>query len=358
MNDVELIGLTKRFKDTVAVDDINLEIKHGEFLFLLGPSGCGKTTTLRMIGGLEAPSAGTVKIKGQTVNGVPPEKRDTATVFQRWALFPHKTVTENVGFGLKMKKKPRQDIVRKVRECLEMVNLSGLENRYPSQLSGGQKQRVALARALVVEPAVLLLDEPLSALDLKLRQQMRFEIKRIQKNVSVTTVFVTHDQTEALAMADRIVVMNEGRIEQIGSPHNIYFNPVSRFTSDFIGETNFLPGCIAAQEGDTVVVELNDGGRIRAQRTGDEPCPTDVVVGIRPEQISLSHQASTATENVLRGKVMDVTFMGSTQRFQVAFGDRMIVVEDVVGAGSESCWHPTEDVYLEIQPGACLVLPA
>ena len=358
MNDVELIGLTKRFKDTLAVDDVHLEIKHGEFLFLLGPSGCGKTTTLRMIGGLEAPSAGTVKIKGRAVNGVPPEKRDTATVFQRWALFPHKTVAENVAFGLKMKKKPRQDVARKVRECLEMVDLSGLEKRYPAQLSGGQKQRVALARALVVEPAVLLLDEPLSALDLKLRQQMRFEIKRIQKDINVTTVFVTHDQTEALAMADRIVVMNKGRIEQIGSPHEIYFNPVSRFTSDFIGETNFFPGRLAAQEGDAAVVDLADGGRLRAQLTGNGPCPTDVVVGVRPEQITLHRHAPAAGENVLCGKLLDVTFMGATQRFHVGFGDRMIVVEDVGSAGREIRWRASEEVYLKIQPHACLVLPA
>ncbi|MBW2123345.1 MAG: ABC transporter ATP-binding protein, partial [Deltaproteobacteria bacterium] len=192
MIDVELIHLTKRFREVVAVQDMSLEVRHGEFLFLLGPSGCGKTTTLRIIGGLEDPTEGIVKIKGEEVTGRPPEKRDTATVFQNWALFPHKTIFENVAFGLVMRKRPKREITEKVHAYLEMVNLVGYEERYPAQLSGGQRQRVALARALVVGPAVLLLDEPLSALDLKLRQQMRFEIKKIQKSLDVTTIFVTH----------------------------------------------------------------------------------------------------------------------------------------------------------------------
>ncbi|RLB37971.1 MAG: Fe3+/spermidine/putrescine ABC transporter ATP-binding protein, partial [Deltaproteobacteria bacterium] len=264
MIDVELEKITKKYKNIIAVDDISLEIRHGEFLFLLGPSGCGKTTTLRIIGGLEEPTSGIVRIKGKDVNGVSPEKRDTATVFQSWALFPHKTVYENVAFGLKMRKKPKKEIRDRVRAFLEMVNLSGFEDRYPGQLSGGQKQRVALARALVVEPAVLLLDEPLSALDLKLRQQMRFEIKRIQKKINVTTIFVTHDQTEAMAMADRIVVMNRGKIEQIGTPREIYYEPQSKFTSDFIGETNFLEGTVLSTVGRDVDVELSGGSRLRA----------------------------------------------------------------------------------------------
>jgi len=259
MFDVELIRLTKRFGDVVAVDDISLEINQSEFCFLLGPSGCGKTTTLRIIGGLENRTAGTVKIKGEDVTNKPPEARDTATVFQSWALFPHKTIFENLAFGLKMRKKSRREISDKTHAYLELVNLAGFENRYPAQLSGGQKQRVALARALVVEPAVLLLDEPLSALDLKLRQQMRFEIRRIQKNIHITTIFVTHDQTEALTMADRIVIMNAGRIEQIGTPHDIYYHPKSKFTSDFIGETNFLNGRVKRLQADEIMVDLSEG---------------------------------------------------------------------------------------------------
>ena len=356
--DVELIHLSKRYKDVIAVDDVSLEIQHGEFLFLLGPSGCGKTTTLRIIGGLEDPSTGTVRIKGRQVNGIPPEKRDTATVFQSWALFPHKTVAENVAFGLKMRKQAKDQIRDKVAQFLEMVGLKGLGKRYPAQLSGGQRQRVALARALVVEPAVLLLDEPLSALDLKLRQQMRFEIKRIQKRLDVTTVFVTHDQTEALAMADRIVVMNQGQVEQIGAPHDIYFHPNSRFTSDFIGETNFLEGRLVSRLENTVTVELPGGLSLTAVCSADAPLDADIVVGIRPERIRLRRRKPDSTLNVLAGNVIDVTFMGATQRFHVEFAGRMLVAEDVGGVRRAQRYRQSDTVYLEIDPRDCLVLPA
>lgn len=357
MFDVELIRLTKRFRDVMAVDDISLGIHQGEFFFLLGPSGCGKTTTLRIIGGLENPTAGSVKIKGEDVTYKPPEARDTATVFQSWALFPHKTIFENLAFGLKMRKKSRKEIKDKTYAYLELVNLTGLENRYPAQLSGGQKQRVALARALVVEPAVLLLDEPLSALDLKLRQQMRFEIKRIQKNINVTTIFVTHDQTEALAMADRIVIMNQGRIEQIGTPHDIYYNPKSRFTSDFIGETNFLDGCVRHLQADEAMVDLSEGCQIRALAANVPLASGKVLIGIRPEHIVLNHQKPQNENNVLEGRLIDVTFMGATRRFHIEFGQKIIAVDSVGAVEQDRQYCQGENVYLEIEPRNCLILP-
>ena len=357
MFDVELIGLTKRFGDVVAVNDISLEINQGEFFFLLGPSGCGKTTTLRIIGGLENPTAGIVKIKGQDVTNKPPEARDTATVFQSWALFPHKTIFENLAFGLKMRKKSRKEINDKTYAYLELVNLTGFENRYPAQLSGGQKQRVALARALVVEPAVLLLDEPLSALDLKLRQQMRFEIRRIQKNINVTTIFVTHDQTEALAMADRIVIMNQGRIEQIGTPHDIYYHPKSKFTSDFIGETNFLDGCVRHLQADAAKVDLSEGCQIRALAANDTLASGKVLIGIRPEHIVLNRQKPQSENNVLEGRLIDVTFMGATRRFHIEFGQKIIAVDSVGDVEQDRQYLQGENIYLEIEPRNCLILP-
>jgi ABC-type Fe3+/spermidine/putrescine transport system ATPase subunit len=347
MIDVELIHLTKKFKDTMAVDDVSLEIQQGEFFFLLGPSGCGKTTTLRIIGGLEDPDKGMVKIKGVDVTAKPPEARDTATVFQSW-----------VAFGLKMRKKSKNEINEKVHNFLELVNLAGYETRFPAQLSGGQKQRVALARALVVEPAVLLLDEPLSALDLKLRQQMRFEIKRIQKSINVTTIFVTHDQTEALAMADRIVVMNEGRVVQIGSPNEIYYQPNSRFTSDFIGETNFIEGTVEGSETGNVTVNLSQGAQLKAFSTTEELPSGRVLVGIRPEHIQLKRKRPQTANNILKGRLIDMTFMGATLRFHIEFGDKIIAVDGVGSPEKAGKYSASEKVFLEIEPKNCLVLPA
>lgn len=356
MIDVELIHLTKRFKEVVAVQGMSLEVKHGEFLFLLGPSGCGKTTTLRIIGGLENPTEGVVRIKGQEVTAKPPEKRDTATVFQNWALFPHKTIFENVAFGLIMRKKPKKEIREKVNAYLEMVNLVGYGDRYPAQLSGGQRQRVALARALVVGPAVLLLDEPLSALDLKLRQQMRFELKRIQKNLDVTTIFVTHDQTEAMAMADRIVIMRDGRVEQIGSPYEIYYQPKSKFTSDFIGETNFLEGQVVQIDTREVIVELSQGIRLRALLAEKTPPSGEVLVAVRPEHITLRREQTETDKNILEGRIIDITFMGPTLRFHVESGNTVIVV-DAVGDARLERYHLEERVYLQMDPGSCFLLP-
>jgi spermidine/putrescine ABC transporter ATP-binding subunit len=357
MNDVELIKLHKNYRDVIAVDDLSLNIKKGEFLFLLGPSGCGKTTTLRMIGGLEEPTSGTIRIQGKNVNGVPPEKRNTSTVFQRWALFPHKTISENVGFGLKMRKLPRARIKEEVQKYLEMVNLGGYGNRYPSQLSGGQKQRVALIRALIVKPDVLLLDEPLSALDLKLRQQMRFEIKRIQKSLKVTTIFVTHDQTEALAMADRIVIMDKGHIEQIGTPSEVYFNPRTKFVSDFIGEMNFIPGKLVARADQTATIAFSDTCRINIAASDSARLPDDVVVGIRPEKIFIKKQPSASNGNaLLEGKVVEVTFMGQLLRFHVDFAGTMMMVDEFGGVDGVLSYQKAGKVYLEIDPKDCMLI--
>ena len=265
-HDVELRGVTKRFDDVVAVDHIDLTVPHGEFLSLLGPSGCGKTTTLRLIAGFEQPDEGEIRIGGADVAGLPPYKRDVNTVFQSYALFPHMSVLDNVAYGLKQRGLGKGERQRKAREALELVQLPQLAERKPKQLSGGQQQRVALARALVMEPKVLLLDEPLGALDLKVRKQLQIELKRIQERVGITFVYVTHDQEEALAMSDRVAVMNAGRIEQLGRPREIYDTPTTSFVADFIGETNFI-----RTNGRTVAVRPERMAVARATRDGAPP---------------------------------------------------------------------------------------
>jgi len=358
MFEVELINIRKTFKEVVAVDNFSLQVKHGELLSLLGPSGCGKTTTLRIIAGLEEPTEGIVKIKGEGVNKVPPEKRDTAMVFQTWALFPHKTVFENVAFGLKMRNFPRKQIEEKVQKFLRMVGLEGYGNRYPKQLSGGQRQRVALARCLIIEPAVLLLDEPLSALDLKLRQQMRFEIKRLQKKLNITTIYVTHDQTEALVMSDRIVIMNEGRIEQIGSPFEIYNYPKTKFVADFIGETNFLDGIVVTEDVELVEVELWQGVKIYVRKKENMPFQKkEVCIAIRPEDIFLSKEKTLSAKNILEGKVIDITFLGATIRFHVDINGKIVMADKIVSALENMKFQSGDKVFVRIEPENCVIFP-
>jgi len=266
-HDVELRGVTKRFEETVAVDALDLAVRHGEFLSLLGPSGCGKTTTLRLIAGFEQPDEGVVRIGDVDVAGLPPYKREVNTVFQSYALFPHLTVIENVAYGLKQRGLRRGAREAKAREALELMQLPQLATRSPRQLSGGQQQRIALARALVMEPRVLLLDEPLGALDLKVRKELQLELKQIQARVGITFVYVTHDQEEALAMSDRVVVMNAGRIEQLGPPREIYDAPASRFVADFIGETNFIErdGSTIAVRPEAIELARNGGDGLRGE---------------------------------------------------------------------------------------------
>jgi len=306
--DVRLEGVTKRFDDVVAVDDVSLEIEHGSFFAMLGPSGCGKTTTLRMIGGFEEPNEGTVYLGGREVTGLPPYKRDVNTVFQSYALFPHLDVFENVAFGLKRRRVARDQVRGRVLEILKIVGLSGTERRKPRQLSGGQQQRVALARALVNRPRVLLLDEPLGALDLKLRKQMQLELKMIQHDVAVTFIHVTHDQEEAMTMADRIAVMNAGRIEQLGTPDDLYERPTTKFVAGFLGVSNLISGS-AAPDG-TVRV---DGTEILVtpEALGGRSGP--VAVGIRPEKIQLGEDG----ENRVRGEVKERAYIGVSTQYIV-----------------------------------------
>ena len=298
--DIRLDDVVKRFDDTVAVDGITLEVPRGSFFALLGPSGCGKTTTLRMIGGFEEPTEGRIFLGDRDVVGLPPYKRDVNTVFQSYALFPHMTIEENVAFGLERKGVARAERNGRVAEVLELVGLTGFSRRRPKQLSGGQQQRVALARALVNHPRVLLLDEPLGALDLKLRKQMQLELKRIQGDVGITFVHVTHDQEEAMTMADAIAVMNHGRIEQLGPPQELYERPANAFVAGFLGISNLLSGVV--EGGDTV--KLESGERIKA-RTGSHE--GRVSAGVRPEKIAIGPHGG---ENQLHGTVVETAYVG------------------------------------------------
>jgi spermidine/putrescine transport system ATP-binding protein len=304
--DVSLRGVTKRFDDVLAVDDLNLEIPRGSFFALLGPSGCGKTTTLRMIGGFEEPDAGRIEIGGADVTGVPPYKRDVNTVFQSYALFPHLNVFENVAFGLRRSK--AKNIDTRVRELLGVVGLEGMDKRKPRQLSGGQQQRVALARALVNHPRVLLLDEPLGALDLKLRKQMQLELKRIQSEVGITFVHVTHDQEEAMTMADAIAVMSNGRIEQLGTPSELYERPRTEFVAGFLGVSNLLRGAVAFDDAVRVdrAGEIRVGSRLPA-------AGTRVAVGVRPEKLNLEGEGA----NTLQGTVKERAYTGVATQYLV-----------------------------------------
>ncbi len=293
-----------------AVKGVSLDIPEGEFFSLLGPSGCGKTTTMRMIAGFEAPSKGLIRLLGQDVTNVPPNKRDVNMVFQSYALFPHMSVWDNVAFGLKQRKTPQEEVKRRVGEMLEIVDLAGREKRMPRQMSGGQQQRVALARALVNRPRALLLDEPLGALDLKLRQAMQIELKRIQREVGITFVYVTHDQSEALTMSDRIAVMNDGLVEQLGGPHEIYERPATAFVAGFIGTSNLLTGAATAGElkiaGGRVLVPGHDG---------------DVTVTVRPEKITIGTEEPARGSSAVRGTVAEVVYLGTYNSYAVRLAD-------------------------------------
>ncbi|MGQ0662535.1 MAG: ABC transporter ATP-binding protein [Pseudomonadota bacterium] len=301
----------------VAVEDVSLSIGEGEFFSLLGPSGCGKTTTLRLIAGFEQPDQGRLVIRGRDVTAAPPEKRDTGMVFQNYALFPHRSVFENVAFGLRMRGLGRAEIGRRVEAGLRLVALEGLGERRPWQLSGGQQQRVALARAIVIEPAVLLCDEPLGALDKKLRQSMQFELKQLQKKIGITLVYVTHDQEEALTMSDRIAVMKAGRIIQIGSPFEIYSRPATRFVSDFIGDSNLIDATAESIEGRRALVATDDGWRLVVPAGGLVPGQR-VTLAVRPERMRLVADGAAAADNVVEGQVDSVNFRGESILYRIA----------------------------------------
>jgi spermidine/putrescine transport system ATP-binding protein len=320
--DVELLDVTKVFENgVVAVDRVSLQIYQGEFFSLLGPSGCGKTTTLRMIAGFEHPSAGEVLIEGRRMGHTPPFRRNVNTVFQNYALFPHMTVFDNVAFGLRMKRIPRDEIARRVREALHLVRLSGMEERYPRQLSGGQQQRVALARALVNRPRVLLLDEPLGALDLKLRKEMQLELKHLQMTVGITFIYVTHDQEEALTMSDRIAVMNAGRVLQVGTPMEIYERPASRFVADFIGESNFLRGTVQAASSAAATVVIADRFPVEVPADRQLTVGQQVTVAVRPEKVRLVPIEAPGTNGLLHGRIEEVIYIGTDTFYVVRVSD-------------------------------------
>jgi spermidine/putrescine transport system ATP-binding protein len=360
--DVKLVEVVKMFGDAIAVDHINLEVEDGEFFSLLGPSGCGKTTTLRMIGGFEAPTSGLIELQGKDVTWLPPYRRNVNTVFQNYALFPHLTIFENVAFGLRRKGTKGPEVKSRVTDMLRLVELPGFEARKPTQISGGQAQRVALARALINKPAVLLLDEPLGALDLKLRKQMQVELKRIQQEVGITFIYVTHDQEEAMTMSDRIAVMNQGRYEQLGEPEVLYERPTTRFVAGFLGISNLLPGSVEGNDGTYSAVRLADDTRVRAPRplVGDV---ANVNVGVRPEKIRMHDEKAElpAGHNHMSGVVRDASYLGvSTQYLVEARGGATIMVyeQNVERATKAELWAPGEAVQLTWSPDHTFVVRA
>ena len=330
--DVRLDHVTKRFGDVTAVDDLSLTIERGEFFAMLGPSGCGKTTTLRMIGGFEATTEGSVALDGTDVTDLPPFKRNVNTVFQNYALFPHLNVYENIAFGLRRRKVAEGEVRHQVAFMLKLVDLPGYERRRPSQLSGGQQQRVALARALVNNPQVLLLDEPLGALDLKLRKQMQVELKRIQSEIGITFIFVTHDQEEAMTMSDRIAVMRHGKIEQLGTPENLYERPRTEFVAGFLGVSNLLDAEVMGRTGPLVDLRIADGTLLRVPAEGINGAP-HVRIGVRPEKLRVLPLAENDTAvadgdvNAIEGKVLDASYIGVSTQYLVetADGHKLVV---------------------------------
>jgi spermidine/putrescine transport system ATP-binding protein len=344
--DVRLDEVVKRFDSTVAVDGISVEIARGSFFALLGPSGCGKTTTLRMIGGFDEPDEGRILLGDQDVVGLPPYKRDVNTVFQSYALFPHMSVEDNVAFGLERKRVPKAELRGRVAEMLELVGLSGFGKRKPKQLSGGQQQRVALGRALVNHPRVLLLDEPLGALDLKLRKQMQLELKRIQHEIGITFVHVTHDQEEAMTMADTIAVMNRGRIEQLGPPEQLYERPASAFVAGFLGASNLLSGTVEGQD----AIRLDDGTIVRAKIDG---YTGPVAAGVRPEKITLGAGGGS---NELPGTISETAYIGVATQVVVrtAAGDVHVFAQNIDSGGRVPA--PGSNVILSWAPESTFVV--
>jgi spermidine/putrescine transport system ATP-binding protein len=351
--DVRLERVSKLFADVAAVDDLSLDIEEGQFFSMLGPSGCGKTTTLRMIGGFEEPSYGTVYLGGRDVTDLPPYKRDVNTVFQSYALFPHLDVRENVAFGLRRRKVGNDEIKSRVTEVMALVDLVGFERRKPPQMSGGQQQRVALARALVNHPKVLLLDEPLGALDLKLRKQMQLELKRIQQEVGITFIYVTHDQEEAMTMSDRLAVIRHGKVEQIGPPQEVYEAPATEFVAGFLGASNMLDGQIKERSNGRATIELATGGTVTAEGI-EVPSDTSAVkVGVRPEKITIvpDEGAPPTDRNHVSGLLRMSTYIGVNYQHKVVGpgGNELTVyVQNLGTAGSQPA--PGQQVRLEWLP--------
>jgi spermidine/putrescine transport system ATP-binding protein len=354
MSDLRVERLTKVFKETTAVDDLSLVVAEGEFFSLLGPSGCGKTTTLRMIGGFEDPTTGSIHLGGADVTALPPYKRDVNTVFQSYALFPHLNVFDNVAYGLRRKKVAGGEVDKRVNEILDLVDLAGFGGRRITQMSGGQQQRVALARALVNRPQLLLLDEPLGALDLKLRKQMQLELKRIQAEVGITFVYVTHDQEEAMTMSNRIAVMNAGRLEQVGAPQTVYELPATRFVASFLGASNLLAGEVSSTNGSVAKVALEAGSTISLPTDRVPTTRGAVHVGVRPEKLHIDRAGAEGREpngNFIDATIATSTYTGVSTSYECTTADGATVVVYVqnleastapLGAGTRVRleWHP------------------
>jgi spermidine/putrescine transport system ATP-binding protein len=362
---VELKDVVKEFAEPekkgeafAAVNHVDLQINDGEFFSLLGPSGCGKTTSLRMIAGFELPTSGEVLIHGKPMGKTPAYQRPVNTVFQSYALFPHLTIFDNVAFGLQMKGVARTDIAPRVKEALTMVRLPGYENRKPKQLSGGQQQRVALARALVNRPEVLLLDEPLGALDLKLRKEMQLELKTLQREVGITFIYVTHDQEEALTMSDRIGVMSKGKLLQLGNSSDIYESPNCRFVADFIGDTNFINGKIKAQQGQVADVAVGEGLILRADCEQSLPAGTEVSVAVRPEKMHVNAAGTRDLENAFNGRVINVVYIGTDTHYgiELAGGQKVRVREQNNMPGSRPLAVVGEEVTVSFAIAAGRIL--
>ena len=354
---VELEGIVKRFGPLKAVDDVTLSIQEGDFFTLLGPSGCGKTTLLRMIAGFYRPDGGEIRFGDKRVNDVPPHRRETGMVFQNYALFPHLSVFDNIAYGLRARKVPSREIEERIGQIIGSVQLDGLEERAPSQLSGGQQQRVALARALVISPQILLMDEPLSNLDAKLRVSMREEIRRIQKELGITTIYVTHDQEEAMAVSDRIAILNCGRLEQVGAPGEIYFRPVSRFAAEFMGSSNILEMTVVGYDGAVSLITAEAGGQ-RLQVKGERPAEGRIVLSIRPEWIGLAADTQADQPNVLSGEVLSSSFLGSMVRYRVAGPGGAPIAIEVHNPDERGSRGDGEIIFYRIPPDKPVVLKA
>jgi spermidine/putrescine transport system ATP-binding protein len=361
-NAIELRDVTKVFtapggEEVTAVDQLTLDIHNGEFFSFLGPSGCGKTTTLRMIAGFEMPSEGQIYIQGKPMGYTPPYKRPVNTVFQNYALWPHMTVYQNVAFGLEMQKTPRGEIRRRVGDALALVQLMGYDNRRPKQLSGGQQQRVALARALVQRPAVLLLDEPLGALDLKLRKAMQLELKHIQRQAGITFIYVTHDQEEALTMSDRIAVMYQGCVQQCCGPEEIYERPATRYVADFIGETNFLEGRVTGVQNGWAEMMIDNVLALHAPTADEMTIGQGATIAIRPEKIGVQAQRAAGMESAV-GRVEEVVYIGTDTRYIVQLTERTKVVARIqnLGGGVVTHYAPGAEVFVMWEPSAARLL--
>ncbi|SEB43667.1 ABC transporter ATP-binding protein [Rhodococcus jostii] len=352
---VALRGIRKEFGSSAAVENLDLDVHPGEFLTLLGPSGCGKTTTLNMVAGFLTPDAGRILLDGQDVHHLPPDRRDTAMVFQQYALFPHLTVGQNVGYGLRMRKRPKVEIRDRVSDALDRVGLAGAEDRLTTQLSGGQQQRVALARAIVVRPKILLFDEPLSNLDLKLREQLRLEIKHLQRELGITSIFVTHDQTEALVMSDRIAVMRAGRIEQLGTPEAIYQEPANAFVAGFVGQSNLIPGvCVEVGSGECLV-RLSTTDTLHARHSGTVAAGDPVRVLLRPEALRLG---GTDAATSIAGRVVEVVNEGSLATVVLEITPDVRLRVSVPDPGALSLPALGNEIDVTVPEGAARALPA